>query len=383
MSPSLAIYIHWPYCVSKCPYCDFNSHVAGVVDHAAWATAYRQELAHYANLMSGRRVTSVFFGGGTPSLMATSTVAAVLESIAKHWAMDDAAEITLEANPTSVEAEKFLAFRAAGVNRLSLGVQSLRDEALRFLGRAHDANQARQAIELAATHFPRHSFDLIYARHGQTAEDWHKELTEALAFGTRHLSLYQLTIEPNTHFYTLARRQVPLTLEDEAAAMMFETTNAAMAQAGLPAYEISNYAAAGQESRHNLTYWRYEDYLGIGPGAHGRRRGEDGFIVASDNHRAPEVWLRHVAAQGHGARATETLDPDTARREALMMGLRLNTGLDETAWREKFGSDLATFLPAAKLNKLRTEGLIAPEGNLRATTAGLQRLNAVLSYLLS
>ncbi len=378
----LAIYIHWPFCVSKCPYCDFNSHVADAVDHAAWAAAYRRELAHYAALLPGRRVTSVFFGGGTPSLMAPQTVEAVLQTIAASWTVAEDVEITLEANPTSAEAEKFAAFRAAGVNRLSLGVQSLRDDALKFLGRAHDAAQARRALEWAARHFPRYSFDLIYARRDQMPEAWAAELREALAFGASHMSLYQLTIEPNTVFHTLARRDAVLTARDDDAAAMFEATNAAMAEAGLPAYEISNYAAPGAASRHNLTYWRYEPYIGIGPGAHGRRRTEDG-IYATENHRAPEAWLRQVAERGHGLKVDEALDTLTAQREALMMGLRLVAGIDGAAWREKFGGSVTQFLPSAKLARLRAEGLLSDTGDgLRATPSGLQRLNAVLAYLL-
>ena len=383
MSSNLALYLHWPYCKAKCPYCDFNSHVAATIDHAAWADAYQRSLQHYARLLPGRTITSIFFGGGTPSLMATRTVSDTLQAIAKHWRVADAVEITLEANPTSVEAEKFIGFSAAGVNRLSLGVQSLRDDALKFLGREHDAAEARQAIALAARYFQRRSFDLIYARHQQTPEDWVQELQEALAFGTRHLSLYQLTIEPNTQFYTLAQRRVPLTAPDEAAAQVYEMTNATLAAHGLPAYEISNYAAAGQASRHNLTYWRYEDYLGIGPGAHGRFCDADGVRHATEDHRAPEVWLRQVTAQGHGLRVNDIVDQDTAQREAVMMGLRLTDGIALSEWHQKFGTGLTDFLPAAKRTKLQAENFLTQDTtHLRATPAGLQRLNAVLGYLL-
>jgi oxygen-independent coproporphyrinogen-3 oxidase len=377
MTSNLAIYVHWPYCQSKCPYCDFNSFVGSVVDHAAWRSTYQQELASWAARQPGRRVTSIFFGGGTPSLMEPQTVATVLDTIHRHWSVADDVEITLEANPTSVEADKFAVFRSAGVNRLSLGVQSLRDDALKFLGRAHDAQQAMTALELASK-FPRYSFDLIYARHGQTPEAWEAELRQALAFGSKHLSLYQLTIELNTQFYTLAQRQVPLTAPDDASVAMFEMTQAIMAAAGRPAYEISNYATAGEASRHNLTYWHYQDYLGIGPGAHGRVAG-----MATENHRAPDVWLRQVVVQGNGLRVDEPVPPDIAQREALMMGLRLTEGINLTDWQQKFGQPLTSLVPATKITRLRTEGFLTTnESYLQATAAGLQRLNAVLGYLL-
>ncbi|MDX2028102.1 MAG: radical SAM family heme chaperone HemW [Alphaproteobacteria bacterium] len=379
---SLAVYIHWPFCQSKCPYCDFNSHVAASIDHQAWCDAYARELAYYAQLLPQRRVTSIFFGGGTPSLMEVKTVETILGSIAEHWTMAEDVEITLEANPTSVEAEKFSGFRAAGVNRLSLGVQSLRDEALKFLGRGHDTAQARKAIELAARHFPRFSFDLIYARQGQKLADWEIELREALSLAGEHLSLYQLTIEPNTAFYTLAGRGEKLTAPDPEAAAMYETTQAILTDAGLPAYEISNHARPGEESRHNLAYWHYDDYIGIGPGAHGRYV-LNGGRYATDTHRAPSVWLEHVGKKGNGLRLCDALDDTTSKREVLMMGLRLAEGIAHADWQEKFGSALVNFIAPEKTARLEKEGyLAASAATLQATLAGRQRLDAVLKYLL-
>jgi putative oxygen-independent coproporphyrinogen III oxidase len=400
---NLAIYIHWPFCRSKCPYCDFNSHVAGAIDHEAWREAYRREIGHYAQTLPGRRISSVFFGGGTPSLMESKTVEMILSEIARHWAVDDDVEITLEANPNSAEAEKFAAFATAGVNRLSLGVQSLRDEALEFLGRAHDSGQARRAIELAARHFPRFSFDLIYARAGQTIAAWETELREALVLAGGHISLYQLTIEPGTLFHTRTQRGERLAALDDSAAAMFEFTQDILSAAGLPAYEISNHAQPGAESRHNLTYWRYEDYIGIGPGAHGRiRRQGSGirdqnfssdpcplspaFCFATEDHRAPDLWLAKVKEHNHGLRVCEPVDRLTAQREALMMGLRLTGGIGHRAWQEKFGTALiaenGAFLPVEKIRRLEQEGYLANNAaSLRATPAGLQRLNAVLGYL--
>jgi oxygen-independent coproporphyrinogen-3 oxidase len=379
----LAIYVHWPYCLSKCPYCDFNSHVAATIDHAVWADTYMRELRHYAALLPDRRVTSIFFGGGTPSLMEVSTVETVLGTIADLWPLSDDIEITLEANPTSVEAEKFAGFRTAGVNRVSLGIQALRDADLKFLGRTHDTDQARQAIALAKKYFPRWSFDLIYARKDQTPQQWQDELREALQLADGHLSLYQLTIEPNTQFYTLSARGEKLTATDDNAAIMYEATQDVLRNAGLPAYEISNHARLGQESRHNLTYWRYQDYIGIGPGAHGRFHDANSFH-STENHRSPDVWTRQVLEKNQGLKLFEPLDTATAQREAMMMGLRLTTGIDRRDWQNKFDQSLNDFLPLAKRARLIDEGyLVADTHNLRATHSGLQRLNAVLNYLLN
>jgi putative oxygen-independent coproporphyrinogen III oxidase len=378
---TLAIYVHWPYCISKCPYCDFNSHVGDTTDQEKWRQAYKRELEHYAQLFSDRTITSIFFGGGTPSLMEPRTVESILQDMSRLWRIDKKAEITLEANPSSVEADKFAAFAQAGVNRLSLGVQSLNNEALKFLGRAHDVKDAKKAIAIAAKYFLRYSFDLIYARQGQTPKAWQKELKEALELAGDHLSLYQLTIEPHTQFHTRMRKGEALTAPDDYAVGMFETTQEIMQKAGLPAYEISNHARPGQESRHNLTYWHYKDYLGIGPGAHGRFF--DGRTRhATENHKAPDIWLQQALTQNHGIKTDTHLSEMTAMREALMMGLRLKDGIDLAKWRQKFSTALMDFLPKERLTRLIEEGYIAQnEQTLRALPAGLQRLNSVLSYL--
>ncbi|MFY9287859.1 MAG: radical SAM family heme chaperone HemW, partial [Alphaproteobacteria bacterium] len=318
-----------------------------------------------------------------PSLMDVATVEDILKNIRKHWSLANDIEITLEANPTSVEAQKFKDFRAAGINRLSLGIQSLQDEALQFLGRKHDANQAKDAIVLAAEHFPRFSFDLIYARHAQTPKAWEEELRGALSLAKAHLSLYQLTIEPNTQFYTLANRGEKLTAPDDQAAAMYEMTQDILSSVGLPAYEISNHAAPGDESRHNLTYWHYNDYIGIGPGAHGRYQ-IDGKTFATEDHKAPDVWLKKVAEQGHGLRLCDHLNCETTQREALMMGLRLTKGIAYDDWQNKFGTPLSDFLSAEKIKHLKGEGYLANTNTaLQATGTGLQRLNAVLNYLMN
>lgn len=387
---SLAIYIHWPFCQAKCPYCDFNSYAregaaAGALDERDWREAYERELEHYARLLPQRRVSSVFFGGGTPSLMAVETVGFVLDKIAKLWGIGAGVEVTLEANPGSSEAGKFSGFRAAGVNRLSLGVQALREEDLRFLGRVHSVKEALHALDLARKTFSRFSFDLIYARRGQGLSAWERELREALALAGDHLSLYQLTIEPNTAFHTRAARGEALTAEETPSVEMYELTQAVMGEAGLPPYEISNHARLGQESRHNLTYWRYGDYLGIGPGAHGRYVMEDGSVrLATDNHRVPEVWMRQVREQGHGARVEQALDIDMSTREAMMMGLRLARGIERKRWVELFGTSLEAYLPADKVARLAQEGYWAEDAqSVRLTPAGMQRLNAILGYLLA
>jgi len=378
----LAVYIHWPFCLSKCPYCDFNSHVGDTSQQERWRIAYRRELEFYAGLFPNRRVTSIFFGGGTPSLMDVKTVDAVLRDIARLWSVDSNAEVTLEANPSSVEASKFADFRAAGVNRLSLGVQSLHDDVLRFFGRAHNASEAREAIDLASQHFPRFSFDLIYGYAGHTPEAWRNDLRNALALAHGHISLYQLTIEPHTQFFVRDRRGEILVAQEDDAVRMFEDTQALTADSGLPSYEISNHAAPGQESRHNLTYWRYEDYIGIGPGAHGRYRNE-GKRHAVENIHAPDLWLQKVAQWGQGVQSDIILDIDTAMREALMMGLRTSEGIDAVRWAEKFSAPLVSFLPSLQLERLKKEGFVVfNDKGLQATAAGRQRLNAILSCLL-
>jgi oxygen-independent coproporphyrinogen-3 oxidase len=325
----------------------------------------------------------VFFGGGTPSLMEVETTATILDTIARLWPMEQGVEITLEANPGSSEAEKFAGFKNAGVNRLSLGVQALNDEDLHFLGRKHSVAEAKRAIDLAQQNFPRFSFDLIYARRDQSPEAWETELREALTMADGHLSLYQLTIEPNTAFFTRSNRGEMLTAEENPSVAMYEATQKIMQEAGRPAYEISNHAKPGEESRHNLTYWHYEDYIGIGPGAHGRYR-LNNKRYATDNHRAPDVWLREVEAKGSGLRLAEELDANAAMHEALMMGLRLTDGIDVQKWQDKFGAPIESFLPPEKLQCLVGEKyIVKTDTRLSATASGLQRLNALLSYLIT
>jgi len=318
----LALYVHWPFCVSKCPYCDFNSHVREAVDQAAWREALLADMAWEAEAGPQTPLGSIFFGGGTPSLMAPATVAALIEAAERHWGFAPSIEITLEANPSSVEAARFADLAAAGVNRVSLGLQSLDDEALRFLGRAHDVAEGLGALATAQRHFARVSFDLIYALPGQTGRDWEAQLARALAFGTGHLSLYQLTIEPGTRFAALAAKGELPEADPDHAASLYELTQEMTEAAGLPAYEISNHARPGEESRHNLAYWRYRSYLGIGPGAHGRRGG-----LATLRHRKPENWLAALARNGHGLAEETALTPEEQARETLLMGLRLGEGI--------------------------------------------------------
>lgn len=371
----LALYIHWPFCVSKCPYCDFNSHVRDAVDQARWRAALLADLAHEAALTSGRRIGSIFFGGGTPSLMPPATVAALIEAADRHWGLAPDCEITLEANPSSVEAARFADVAAAGVNRVSLGLQSLDDAALGFLGRAHSVAEGLGALETAQAAFARVSFDLIYALPGQSLVGWEGELARALGFGTGHLSLYQLTIEPGTRFATLAAKG-ELTIPDaDAAADLFETTRAMTAAAGLPAYEISNHARPGEESRHNLTYWRYRDYVGVGPGAHGRRGGHATF-----RRKKPENWLSAVDRNGHGIEAEEALVPQEQAIEALLMGLRLREGVDLSRI-EAFG---ALPVDGPRVDRLVRQGLLARDGNrLRATDTGMPVLEAMLREIVA
>jgi putative oxygen-independent coproporphyrinogen III oxidase len=378
----LAVYIHWPFCRSKCPYCDFNSHVRDSVDEGRWTRALIADLDWQAALAPGREVVSVFFGGGTPSLMPPDTVAALIERVRALWPTAPGVEITLEANPNSAEAERFRAFAAAGVNRLSLGVQALDPVALRRLGRRHDRAEAIAAIEHARAAFPRFSFDLIYARPGQSPAAWREELDEALGLAGDHLSLYQLTIEPGTAFAALAARGELVVPGEEDAALLYEMTQDRLAAAGLPAYEISNHARPGAECRHNLAYWRYEDYVGIGPGAHGRVT-SDGVKFATRQQRAPETWLAAVETAGTGLAETAPIDRDTAVEEMLMMGLRLTGGISRRRLEGVLGGTVEGRFASA-LPRL-TEGgfLVLDEARLAATPAGRQRLNAVLAALLA
>ena len=377
--PGFGVYIHWPFCAAKCPYCDFNSHVRHQpVDQQRFAAAFATELATMRDRTGPREVTSIFLGGGTPSLMKPETVGAVLDAVAKNWTVPAGIEVTLEANPSSVEAERFRGYRAAGVNRVSLGVQALNDRDLRFLGRLHDVAEALAAIELARKTFPRLSFDLIYARPGQTLDAWEAELAEAIGYAADHLSLYQLTIEEGTRFHSLhAAGKFEIPGSDEAADL-YAVTQGVTAARGLPAYEISNHARPGAESRHNLTYWRYGEYVGVGPGAHGRFV-EDGRRVVTVAEKMPETWANLVEARGHGITGGEMLTRSEEADEFLLMGLRLAEGIDLTRYEALSGKG---FSPA-RLSVLQDEGLVAPVGNsrLRATPSGMIVLDAVVADL--
>jgi putative oxygen-independent coproporphyrinogen III oxidase len=366
---ALALYVHWPFCVSKCPYCDFNSHVRAGVDQARWREALLADLSHEARETRGRRLTSIFFGGGTPSLMPPATVAALIEAADGHWGVAPDVEITLEANPSSVEAARFADLAAAGVNRVSLGLQALDGEALRFLGRAHGVSEGLAALDVAQSVFRRVSFDLIYALPGQSEAAWRAELGRALAFGTGHLSLYQLTIEPGTRFATMVAKGEFTPADPDHGAALYEATQEMTGMAGLPAYEISNHARPGEESSHNLAYWRYGTYAGVGPGAHGRRGGR-----FTRRHRKPENWLAGLARNGHGIVEEGELDSDGMAVEAVLMGLRLREGISLDR--------LGTRLDMAAVARLEAQGLLARgAGRLRATPAGMLLLDAILAEI--
>jgi oxygen-independent coproporphyrinogen-3 oxidase len=379
----LGVYIHWPFCKSKCPYCDFNSHVRDGVEQARWQSALVTELEHAAREAPGRIVQTMFFGGGTPSLMEPETVAALIARTRALWDTADDLEITLEANPTSVEAGNFAALAAAGVNRVSLGLQALDPAALRFLGREHSVEEALAALDTARHHFRRFSFDLIYARPGQSVEAWAQELESALAVAGEHLSLYQLTIERGTRFFTDHARGLFALPAEEQAAQMFELTQRRLAAAGLPAYEISTPARPGAACRHNLIYWRYQDYVGVGPGAHGR------FAVgeakrATRRASGPEAWLEAVERAGHGTVETTDVTGRDRVEEALMMGLRLADGIDRTLFAAVAGVDPVEALGKVALDPMVEGGFLeVSPTRLKATAAGRQRLNAVLERLIA
>lgn len=384
MTP-LALYIHWPFCVTKCPYCDFNSYQQDKTpDRREWLQAYQTELQDYAEKTRGRPISSIFFGGGTPSLMQPSLVEGILEQVTKLWTLAPACEITLEANPSSASPDHFKALRALGINRLSIGVQSFDDQVLRWMARPHDAAQAHATIAAAAHLFDRFSFDLIYAYHDQTLPQWQATMRQALGYRPKHLSVYQLTIEPNTAFATRAARGEALTVDSDTAADLYEATQQILGAADLPAYEISNHAAAGQASRHNLAYWRYDDYAGIGPGAHGRLRW-NGQRYATVAHRHPDVWLQAVKVHGHGRSHTDVVDTQTAEREALMMGLRLRQGIDLTAWEQKFSRPLIGGLVSqSAVQTLVDQNLLrVTTAHLQPTATGMMTCSAVLDYLLN
>jgi oxygen-independent coproporphyrinogen-3 oxidase len=411
--PGFGVYIHWPFCAQKCPYCDFNSHVRfGGWDEPRYLAAYKRELDHTAALTSTakrRTVSSIFFGGGTPSLMKPETVGAILDHIGSLWPVDPKAEITLEANPGSVEAARFAGYRSVGVNRVSIGVQSLRDADLKRLGRIHSVEEAKAAVAIAHRTFDRVSFDLIYARPDQTPDDWRSELTEALAMASGHLSLYQLTIEPETRFadlYAKGRLVIPAA---EAAHDLYELTQELTAKSGLDQYEISNHARRGEESRHNLLYWRYGEYAGVGPGAHGRLNTADAHI-ATMTERSPERWLQQVEDTGNGVTETEPLTPEARTDEMLLMGLRLEEGIDldrlaRIAGLAPRASTLATLIEQGLVERVGREDMAAesefdeiraclgpglapatptpPLGRIRATGAGRFILNQLVLELSS
>ncbi len=376
---SFGVYIHWPYCAAKCPYCDFNSHVRRELSEERYLATCLRELAFYADFAPGRQVTSVFFGGGTPSLMSPATADSLLAAIAAHWGIVPDAEITLEANPSSVEAGRFADFRAAGINRVSLGIQSLSDAQLRFLGRLHNVAEARAALDIARTHFPRVSFDLIYARPGQSPDEWRAELGEALAMADGHLSLYQLTIEPGTAFHALERAGKLHIPEGEDAAGLYELTQELCEAAGLPAYEISNHARFGEESRHNLLYWRYGEYAGIGPGAHGRLV-QGGARYALSAWRDPAGWAAQVEREGHGLERREPLTPEEEAEEMLLMGLRLGEGLPLARLAALTGHRIAP----ERLTPYMESGLVTLSGDrnvIKATRQGRLVLNSLIAEL--
>ena len=358
----LALYVHWPFCVSKCPYCDFNSHVRSSIDQKEWRDALLADLAYEAGQLPGRKLTSIFFGGGTPSLMEPATVAALIETVPNYWAIAEDIEITLEANPNSVEAARFADLAAAGVNRISLGLQRFEDSALRFLGRAHSAGEGFKALEIAQKNFSRVSFDLIYALPGDTETSWSAALAQALSLGTSHLSLYQLTIEAGTRFASMVAKHEFEPLGTDNAAALFELTAAATAAADMPAYEISNHARSGEESRHNLTYWRYGDYAGIGPGAHGRRLG-----MRTVRHRKPENFLRALERNGHGTLEEAPLLVTEAADEALVMGLRLSEGIDAGAIASRF--NVPGVVDWHRVERLVASGHLRRQGTRIALTA--------------
>ncbi len=376
---AFGVYIHWPFCLSKCPYCDFNSHVRhAAIDEQRFLRAFHREIETVAERVRGRTVSTIFFGGGTPSLMQPSTIAGVLNSIARQWRVAADAEITLEANPTSVEATRFRGYRAAGVNRVSLGVQALDDQVLAELGRLHTAREALEAVGVARLVFDRYSFDLIYARPNQTPKAWAKELKAALAEAGEHLSLYQLTIEPETPFAALhaaGRLQLP---DEDTARALYDTTQEICAAHGLPAYEISNHARPGAECRHNLVYWRAQEYAGIGPGAHGRLD-IDGERHATATARRPEAWLALVEAEGHGITSDEVLLREERADEFLLMGLRLSEGIELARYEAIAGRTL----DPARIATLREHGLVetTETGRLRVTMPGFPVLDAVVADL--
>ncbi|MBL4805102.1 MAG: coproporphyrinogen III oxidase [Alphaproteobacteria bacterium] len=377
----LGLYIHWPFCLSKCPYCDFNVHVRNAIDYGRWQDTYLKSLDYYATIMPERLLGSIYFGGGTPSTMPPALVGAIIDKARSIWPCTNDIEITLEANPTSIEMQKFEAFKEAGVNRVSIGVQALNDKDLQFLGRQHSAKEALKAVGIARDVFEKFSFDLIYARPEQTLDQWQEELSQARELAGGHLSLYQLTIERNTPFYySYEQKQFSLP-EEELAADFYDLTQELLNE-DLPAYEVSNHAADGQESQHNLNYWHNGEYVGIGPGAHGRIW-QDGVKCATRNHHAPDAWLERVEGQGHGAHPYQKLKQDDLALEALMTGLRLREGLCLEHLAEQSGGDWQSYIDMAKLDMIIAEGwAVQSKDALTLTREGMLRLNAIIPFIL-
>ena len=379
ISTDLGIYIHWPFCEKKCPYCDFNSHVSGNIDHLKWLSAYLNELRYHANLTSGRIINSIFFGGGTPSLMKPYVVEKILDEIHSLWSCSNDIEITAEANPSSSETQLFSDFKTAGINRVSIGVQSLNNRSLDFLGRLHGANEAKNAIKVATKIFPRVTFDLIYALPGQSRLAWKRELSQAIKLARGHLSLYQLTIEPGTEF---SKNRIAVANERDGAAL-YELTQEITDRENLPAYEISNHAKKGQESRHNLTYWKSGDYLGIGPGAHGRITNSTKTEIMQ-NYRQPDMWLNFAIKRKYGQQKRSTLNQSERRDEIILMGLRLIEGISLKHFNLLTGQHLIETVDKNKIKNLSEQGYLSlKKGFLKTTLAGRLRLNAMLSYLLT
>ena len=377
--PGFAVYVHWPFCLSKCPYCDFNSHVrATAVDEERFVQAFRSELSHRAKLTKGRTVSSIFFGGGTPSLMKPGTVAGILDAIAANWTVEPNCEVTLEANPTSVEANRFTGYRRAGVNRVSLGVQAMNDADLKALGRLHTAEEAMKAVSIAGSIFERYSFDLMYARPNQSAAAWKAELQGAIARARDHMSLYQLTIEPDTMFERLRNAGKLKVPSPDQCRELWDVTQETMDHAGLPAYEISNHARPGGESRHNLIYWRYGEYVGVGPGAHGRILTPKGRRAHSTEQH-PEMWLTVVESEGHGLIEDELLSTEEQGDEFLLMGLRLSEGIEPT----QFEAVSNRMLDRSRISSLVEDGMVemTQGGRLRVSAAGFPLLDAVVADL--
>ncbi len=378
----MGVYIHWPFCAAKCPYCDFNSHIRGSFDQGEWADAYVKALRYYADIIPDKQIVSIFFGGGTPSLMTPKTVQTIIDEVQRLWPVSNDIEISLEANPTSVEIDKFMSFKEAGVNRISMGIQAMNDADLKFLGREHCANEAKHAIEIAASCYDRYSFDLIYGRPHQGLKDWEVELRQAVELTNGHMSLYQLTIERNTPFYMRHSRGEFSIPDDVKGADFYTLTQEIMQDAGLPAYEVSNHATKGQECRHNLVYWQMADYIGVGAGAHGRfMMGADKY--ASRDHSAPDIWLKRVQEVGHGSHPLEPLGMDDRFFEVLMMGLRLNEGISIARCEALSGLSFDDMIDGDHLRVAEKEGWVTiDENQILLSIEGMLRLNAIIPYIL-